>query len=65
MRNTLTAALCALALGTVACFPVPVPVPTHHDYEAEHHDPNIVIYDQNPGASRECWQHGDHWHCRR
>ncbi|HTO09015.1 MAG TPA: hypothetical protein VMR86_18340 [Myxococcota bacterium] len=58
MRTILTIS-CALALGTVACFPVPVPVPEHH------HDPNVVIYDHDPGGGRDCWRHEDHWDCRR
>jgi len=64
MRNAISASLLALALGA-ACFPVPVPVPMHHDYVAEHSDPNIVIYDHDPGGGRDCWPHEDHWHCRR
>ena len=66
MRNTAAAALCAAALAALACFPVPVPVPgPRHDYVAEHHDPNVVIYYHDPPEGRECWQHGDHWHCHR
>jgi hypothetical protein len=65
MRNLICAALLAVGLGGVACFPVPVPVPVHNDYVAEHRDPDIVIYDHNPNDGRECWPHDDHWHCRR
>jgi len=66
MRTPWIACLAALSLGSVACFPVPVPVPgPHHDYVEEHRDPNIVIYDHDPGGGRDCWPHEDHWHCRR
>jgi len=62
MRIPLAAFLLSFAVGSAACFPVPVPV---HDYEAEHRDPRIVIYDYDPGPGHDCWRHEDHWHCRR
>jgi hypothetical protein len=64
IRRILPCALLALALGGVACFPVPVPVPSHHDYVAEHRDPSIIIYERDPGRT-DCWRHEEHWHCHR
>ncbi|HKC52086.1 MAG TPA: hypothetical protein VKF60_14925 [Myxococcota bacterium] len=66
MRSALLAAVLSVTLGSAACFPVPVTVPApRHNFEEEHHDLNIVIYYTNPGRGGDCWQHGDHWHCRR
>src|SRR5262249_59372083 len=37
MRSPVVALLCVLALGFVACFPVPIPVPAPRHQLGEHH----------------------------
>lgn len=61
-----TAAALALLVGTAGCF-VPVPTPPWRvdQLEEEHRDRHIEVRETAPPPERECWRHGDHWHCHR
>lgn len=61
-----TVAALALLVGTSSCF-VPVPAPTWwvDQLEEEHRDRHVEILEATPPPERECWRHGNHWHCHR
>ena len=62
-----TVAGLALLVGALGCF-FPVPVHEHpweDRFEAEHRDPHVVVIENEPPPERECWRHGNHWHCHR
>ena len=33
--------------------------------EREHNDRGIVVVTVRPNAGRKCWDHGNHWHCKK
>ena len=61
-----TVAGLALLVGTSGCFiPVAAPPWRVDQLEEEHRDHHIEILEAAPPPERECWRHGDHWHCHR
>jgi hypothetical protein len=62
----MTVATLALLVGTSGCF-VPLPPPPWQvdRFEAEHRDPHITVIENEPPPERDCWRHGNHWHCHR
>jgi len=63
---TLRATLFGLALlvGPSGCFVAAPPPPWRVDrLEEEHGDPRIEVLEVAPAPERDCWRHGEHWHC--
>jgi len=75
MRIRTLALLAGLGLGLIVSLGGCARRVHHHHHPApvakkvvvldqEHDDRNIVVVHSRPHASRICWQHNAHWHCR-
>lgn len=70
MKQMVLITLCSIFL--VGC----VVHPKHHHHargpvkvvailDKEHSNKAIVVVHKRPKATRNCWTHGNHWHCKR